>query len=294
MNTAVAPSRLFNLHTYGVLKASGPDVTRLLQGQLTCDVEKISPTQSRLGAHCNPQGRIISLFWLYRSKDAYYLLMPHDHVPVALAALKKYAIFYKATLADVSDNYLINGYAGSIKTIASFNDLMCINMPSSPLRHIIFGPAEAIKTHLAFLSSQAEPASANAWKCLDIADHLPAIYPETTAKLLPHEINLPALQAVSFEKGCYTGQEIIARMHYKGKLKNHLYHAELISQDPPKPGATIYYQHQNDIKPCGIIVDSCLKDYNHCSVLIVTDESNAKNNHLFLDHNHHHYFVIQD
>ena len=161
----------------GLLKVAGPDAKKLLQGQLTCNLDDVSSTNSTLGAHCNPQGRVISLFRLFMHQNAYYLYMPKSLVATALAALKKYAVFYKVELTDAS---------------------------------------EEIKT----LQTRLEPYA-------DIAKGIPAIYPATSGKFLPHDLNLPNLHAVSFDKGCYTGQEIIARMHYRGTPKNHLYYAEI-------------------------------------------------------------------
>src|SRR5204862_2056050 len=94
----------------GVLKVSGKDAAKLLQGQLTCDVN-INTKQSTLGAHCNPQGRILSLFYLFKfdASDAFYLVMPKNMLPIATAALNKYALFYKVCLQDVSDDFSLYG-----------------------------------------------------------------------------------------------------------------------------------------------------------------------------------------
>jgi folate-binding Fe-S cluster repair protein YgfZ len=87
----------------GTLKISGPDAKTLLQGQLTYDVEKITPTHSSLSAFCNPQGRVISLFTLSIIENDYYLTMPADLIPITINKLQKYAIFYKVTLTDITD-----------------------------------------------------------------------------------------------------------------------------------------------------------------------------------------------
>lgn len=165
----------------GLLKVSGSDAKKLLQGQLTCDVNNVASTQPQLGAHCNPQGRIISLFYLFNYQDNYYLQMPRDMIDIALKALKKYAPFFKVELTDASDESNIIGSLGS-------------HLPT-------------------FLENGVA-----------------MIYPETSGVFLPHEINLPQLNGVSFNKGCYTGQEIIARMHYRGKLKNQLHLATCKSE----------------------------------------------------------------
>lgn len=210
----------------GLLKIAGDGAKKLLQGQLTCHLDELSPTNSLLGAHCNPQGRIISLFRLFQLNDAYYLQMPRSLVPIAMAALKKYAVFFKVTLTDASDEFAT------------------VTPPDN-------------------------------WHYSNIINKIPAIYPETTELFLPHELNLPELGAVSFTKGCYTGQEIIARMHYRGKTKNLLTAAEVKTNQTPKLGADIY--HETGV--AGTIVDVC-EIAQHTFALLMTIKPCE---HLFLD-----------
>ncbi len=91
------------LSKLGLVKASGPQAKALLQGQLTCNLDDITPTQSRLAAHCNPQGRIISFFRLFIFNSDYYLQMPIELVPIAMQALQKYAPFYKVQLQHITN-----------------------------------------------------------------------------------------------------------------------------------------------------------------------------------------------
>lgn len=224
----------------GALQISGIDAKKFLQGQLTCNLEEVTESQSKLGAHCNPQGRIISLFHIYLHQESYYLLMPKSLIPIAQAALKKYAVFFKTELKDVSDT---------------------INSIDLPIE----------KT----------------WKTQAIANGIPFIYPETSEKFLPHEINLPNLGGVSFNKGCYTGQEIIARMQYRGKLKTHLYRAKTSSEAPPIRGADIY--SNNEV--AGTIVDYCQLSYNEHELLVIATET-ASNQPLSLDPSNTHKIEI--
>lgn len=210
----------------GLLKVSGSDAKKLLQGQLTCDVNDITPTQSRLGAHCNPQGRIISLFYLFNYQDDYYLQMPRDMIAIALKALKKYAIFFKVELTDASDESSIIGNLDS-------------HLPT-------------------FLENGVA-----------------MIYPETSGVFLPHEINLPQLNGISFNKGCYTGQEIIARMQYRAKLKNQL-HLATCEDVTLTRGKDIY----DEKGIAGKIVDYVNVKNNESTLLIITNDTSQP---LFLD-----------
>lgn len=172
----------------GLVIISGLDAKKFLQGQLTCDLETVTEATPQLGAHCNPQGRIISLFKIYQQQSDYHLKMPKDLVPLAMKALQKYAVFFKVTLTDAS---------------------------------LTLGDETP-------------------WQHENILRSMPIIYADTSEKFLPHEINLPELNGVSFNKGCYTGQEIIARMHYRGKQKSFLYRATVETASSLKRGHDIY------------------------------------------------------
>jgi folate-binding protein YgfZ len=251
---------LFNLSRLGILKISGSGAGQLLQGQVSCDITTIPSGTGNMGAHCNPQGRIISLFYVARINDEFFLLMPKNIITTAMAALKKYAPFFKAELQDASNSYQVIG--------AYHHDALAyplisarINLPSHTNRELILLPPDTI--------SDSEAASHDEWKLLDMLDGIPAIYAETSGTFLPHDINLPELNAVNFNKGCYTGQEIIARMHYRGNPKTHLYRGR--SNEPIAPGTLIYDQE----KPAGTIIDSSQNVYNHHFALLFTSTAAA-------------------
>lgn len=214
--------------TLGLIAIRGNDAKKFLQGQLTCHMDEIS-NEFSLAAHCNPQGRVISLFQIMLIAETYYLQMPRTLIPIAIQALKKYAVFYKVTISDESEQ------AKSIGIIIPID-----------------------------------------WKKRNIQAGIPAIYAATSEKFLPHEINLHQLNAISFNKGCYTGQEIIARMHYRGKLKKHMYHAHAVTALQLQPGADIFVEK----KPAGTIVDCVEVSYNHYEMLVIADETDAENQTL--------------
>lgn len=279
---------IFHLPELGLIKVSGADASKLLQGQLTCNIEKIPNDKSLLGAHCNPQGRVISLFRIFQLQDAYYLLLPRSMVSIAINALKKYAVFYKTELTDASHDFMWLGLKGDVDELAIFNPLTFIKIV--PGYHIMLGDFELIKNCLK--QYQHLPLSAQDWKRLEIQHGIPTIYPETTEKFLPHEINLPNLAAIDFNKGCYTGQEIIARMHYRGKLKKQMVRAKLTSDFSASPGIEIYSQYQHEKSVCGSIVDICREEYNNYISLIVTEESKINSHALFLETDYQAFFTI--
>jgi folate-binding protein YgfZ len=220
-----------NLSHRGLLQVSGEGAKKFLQGQLTCNLDELNPGQSMLGAHCNPQGRIISFFRLFLTND-YFLSMPKELIPIAQQALQKYAVFFKVKLEEVSS------------TIPKDIE-------------------ESTKLH----------------KTLDITRGIPAIYPETSEKFLPHELNLPQINAVSFNKGCYTGQEIIARMHYRGKSKTRLYRARVSTELTLQRGNDIYV----DSDSIGTLVDYCELEKNSYDLLFIAPENPTSDTIFFID-----------
>lgn len=246
----------------GLLCVEGNDAKKLLQGQLTCHLDELVEGGTLLGAHCNPQGRMISFFRIFLSDKKYYLQMPRTSVSLALAALRKYAVFFKVTLSDISDSILQLGFEDDHQTETkdsfkiSGNRLMTFNKPLS-----------------------LKKLSAAKWKQIDIELGIPAIYPETVEKFLPHELNLPKLQAISFNKGCFTGQEIIARMEYRGKLKTHLYKAKVKSPILPQRGQPFFHEKGE----AGFIVDFAEIGYNEYALLITANENEINTVNYFLD-----------
>jgi tRNA-modifying protein YgfZ len=278
------PIMLIHLSHLGFIQVTGPETKKLLQGQLTCNLDDISASQSRLGAHCNPQGRILSLFHLFWYQDSYYLQMPVDVIPEALAALKKYAAFFKVQLQEASSQLIcMSGTATdlapyftalpeNINDVIATDEAFITKLPGEPPHYSVI-TTPAASTRFTTLTTPAD--ASNLWKLRNISAGIPSLYPATIGKLLPHEINLPALNAVSFNKGCYTGQEIITRMHYRGQLKKHLRRARVHTASAPEPGATIY-----TTGPAGIIVDSCQEDATTYQILAIINQQDTQ---LFLD-----------
>lgn len=282
----ITKNTFLDLSDLGMLCVEGPNAKQFLQGQLTCNLEDISPTQTQLGAHCNPQGRIIYFFRLFYYQDRYYLHMPAAMIPIALNALKKYAVFFKVTLSDASHLFHVLGYCGdklphyfsdapnNIDEITCTTDLIILKLAD---RYQLIGQPTQIALLREKLLLDHQEIAAVHWLQLNFEENIPAIYPETSEKFLPHDLHLPQLNAISFEKGCYTGQEIIARMQYRGKIKNHLWHFAVNTDRPLQRGADIY----DSTHIAGMLVDYYKTGYNTYQLQIMATHENT----LFLDAN---------
>lgn len=190
---------------HSAIHVSGIDAKKFLQGQLSCDVDKLS--EPPLGAHCNPKGRVLSLFWLTRASDGLILQLPSDLLKIAVENLRKYSrLFRGCALTIVPDTRQVD-------------------------------------------SQQ--------WRLNNIQQGIPVIYAATSGLFLPHDLNLPKLGGVSFTKGCYTGQEIIARMQYLGKPKHRLQRLLLNGGRVPAPGDKICLAAQTE-QAIGYLVDAVI------------------------------------
>ncbi|MDX1901055.1 MAG: hypothetical protein SFW66_03500 [Gammaproteobacteria bacterium] len=245
----------------GLLKVSGSDAARLLQGQVTCQVEAVSPEHAHFAALCNPQGKVISFFRLFFFQNAYYLQMSREMVAITKRALEKYAVFYKVILEDASDAFFQYGLYTSETALEKPNqqltedNYILLREWGEPARWILISQSKEI----------ASEKNLNAWRCTDIANHIPTIYPDTSEKFFSHELNLTALDAISFKKGCYTGQEIIARMYYKGKPKTYLTHITLEKNSSLKRGQDF----TDNLNHTATLVDYNETQKNQCAALVI-------------------------
>lgn len=163
-----------------------------------------------MGAYCNLKGRVIALFFILQAENAYYLIMPRDIIPTLLEQLQKFIVFSKAELTDVSDQmFAYTSILPSDVGVASYATRM-------PAGHgqIMLAPSPDLQPE--HETNELE------WQKYLIEYKIPTITLQQSEKFLPHYINLLDLGAVSFDKGCFKGQEVIARMHYRGKLKKQL------------------------------------------------------------------------
>lgn len=236
----------------GVLAVRGVDAGKFLQGQLTCNLDYLSDAKATLGARCTQKGRMQSSFRILLEGDGCLLAMASELIEAQLADLKKYAVFSKSKLTDESAAWVRFGVQNGDAALASLglelpqdtdavvraNDLIAIRV--SPARAELWVRAEQAAEIQSRLAEQLAEGSLNDWLLGQIEAGIGQVFGSTREEFIPQMINLQAVGGVSFKKGCYTGQEIVARMQYLGKLKRRLYRLSLADQDVPEPGATLF------------------------------------------------------
>ena len=203
------------LDDFGTLRFSGAEAEKFLQGQLSNDVSELTPGKLlRAGMH-NPQGRTLALLWLIAADHGDILaVLPLELLSSAAAQLRRYVLRAKLTINDDSAQYRICGLASLDAD------------PALAGRRIAYGPRDEPRALLLQSAADPEPQdptmSRAQWRALDIAAGLPQVYGATSGQFVAQMLNLDCIDAISFTKGCYTGQEVIARAHYRGRIKRRL------------------------------------------------------------------------
>ncbi len=224
----------FCLDELSLLKVTGEDAARFLQGQLTCDITQITQFRSLFGACCTPGGRMVSLFRIFKLNGDFIFIMDSAVVEAFQHHLNKYIPFFKAEIKDISADYSLTGLSHSItelnpEQIIEVDQHRQLQLGSSMISIIGFSPQRWIvialthaTDHLQHLfKSRTIHSSQQDWNYLNILQKIPTLGQTSIEQFVPHEVGLPELGGVSFNKGCYTGQEIIARMEYRGRLNKH-------------------------------------------------------------------------
>lgn len=226
----------------GILSVAGTDATRFLQGQLSCDVVRLATGSSTLGARCNPKGRMQSSFLLYKRSEEEYLLAIHREVLEAQQQdLAKYAAFFKVTLADVSAQWTRLALWGENPepALSIAADCGATTLQVAEQTHQLWLPADRAGEAVSRLAQHAVPVAAGNWQLQLIRLGIGQVQGPTRESFIPQMLNLQHLGGVSFSKGCYTGQEIVARMEYLGKLKRRMYRLLGTGKQLPAPGTAI-------------------------------------------------------
>ncbi len=244
-----------DLSHFGLIKVTGSDAKTFLQGQFTNDVRQVTAKLSQLSALCGPKGRILFSFRLFKRDDAYYLLLPRESVESMLKRLRMYVLRADAKLEEVSDSLSRIGVAGAngtqlltdclgfappvdVDASLTENQVTVLRILGTQPRYLVFG--ETLQNLWECVTQTAHPAGAAVWQLLDILAGVPQIVPATAEEFVPQMVNYQVIGGVSFKKGCYTGQEIVARMQYLGKLKRRLYLAKIDTATVPQPGDALY------------------------------------------------------
>jgi folate-binding protein YgfZ len=253
----------------GLIEFEGPDTATFLQGQLSNDVTALAPGQGQWTTYNSPKGRMLATLFLMRepSGDRYGALLASDVVQTTAKRLAMFVLRSKVTIRNAVEPYHVLGVGGpdAARAIESaFGEVppaghvairdatRVVHWPDG--RFVVIAPEAGATAIFDALSRHATPAGAPVWAWLRVRAGVPMITAATQDQFVAQTANWDALGGVDFRKGCYTGQEIVARMQYLGRLKERLF-AFRAGIEPPAPGARLFSATFGD-QASGTVVNS--------------------------------------
>ena len=256
LQTAADGNILCDLSHLGLLQLEGEDRVAFLQGQVTNDVRLLDGSNSHYSGYCTPKGRLLALFLAFAHHDHLHLQFNRQLLEPVMKRLKMYVLRSKVSISDVSDSIVRMGLAGPQATdilqklfnrvpqeeygLTSLEDASLIRLPGKTPRYQIFTSPQHAEQIWTALSQHARPAGAACWEWLEIQAGIPDITPATQEAFVPQMVNLDALGGINFKKGCYTGQEIVARTHYLGKVKRRTLPLHAPARQSASAGSPLY------------------------------------------------------
>ncbi len=291
---------IFDLSHLRLTSVSGEDAETFLQGQFTNDIRLVSPEHHQMSSFCTPKGRMLANFRICSHAGQYMLQTPIDTQPALLQRLSMFVLRSQVSLEDVSDQYVAIGLAGECSTellnnhfttvpvnpgeAVEENGISLLLLPGPANRYMLIGQPTQIAGIWETCSQQTTATNHELWKLLDIQSGIPTVYANTVESFVPQMVNMQLVDGVSFDKGCYVGQEIVARMKYLGTLKRRMYLAQVDTEQQPIPGDELFSPIDTEAgQGHGNVVMSASSDKGGYEILVVVETSSHENGDLHLE-----------
>lgn len=260
-----------DLSHLGLLQLQGSDALTFLQGQVSNDVMQLTGHNVHYSAYCSPKGRMLALFLAFAHYDHLHLQMPRALITTIAKRLSMYVMRSKVVIEDVTTSIIKIGLNGPNAAqllqplfaqvplldyeLVSLENGALIRLPGATARYEIFANLANAQIIWNALKQQATPVGNNCWEWLEIQAGIPEITLNTQEQFVPQMLNLDLLGGISFKKGCYTGQEIVARTHYLGTVKRRTHLAHVNCERQPLAGDNVFNAAN---EPVGKIVRSAI------------------------------------
>jgi folate-binding protein YgfZ len=294
LTAARSGSVLAPLTHLGILSFSGDDAEAFLQGQLSCDVSGVNSESSTWGAFCSPKGRMLASFLLWRGETGFLMALPRDILQDVRQRISRFVLRSKVKIADASDALALHGAAGP-QAAAALRDIFPA-LPARPneVRHepargaamlledgrfVLAVPAERAAELRQQLAGPLKAVDWRTWHWLDIRSGIAWVTAATQDQFVPQMANLELIGGVSFEKGCYAGQEIVARTQHLGKLKRRMFLANVAAA--AVAGDDLFSEDLGN-QASGTIVDAEFSPDGGCDVLAVVQIASRENSTVHL------------
>jgi tRNA-modifying protein YgfZ len=260
---------LCDLSQFGTLKVSGEEAPKFLQNLLSNDINAVNANTAQFSSFNSPKGRMLATFLVWQSNTDYFLQLPRNLAATMHKKLSMYVMRSRVKMSDVSDEVialgisgnnaaeLVNQHLGAIPEqdwAVTQQDHTCI-IRIAANRFQIITSAQHASALWDKLAASAKPAGSSCWDWLNIRAGIPVVTPATQEQFVLQMANLDALGGVSFNKGCYPGQEIVARTHYLGKQKRRMFPAHIESENIPKAGDELFSAEMTG-QACGMVMNA--------------------------------------
>lgn len=289
LKAAVHGAVLCNLDQFATLRVSGMDAQSFLQNLLSNDILEVSASKAQFSSFNSAKGRILATFLIWREGDDYLLQLPGTLADALRKKLSMYVLRAKVSITDASDEIVSLGLSGERAPLPG----NCLELPSLGTAHIPdacviklddsrFMLSTTPKLAPALwktLSMHAQPVGSSYWDWLNIRAGIPVILPQTQEQFVPQMANLDLINAVNFKKGCYPGQEIVARMHYLGRLKRRMYLAHV--EELALAGDELFSADMAD-QACGMVANAAPAPAGGYDVLAVVQISSHESQTVHL------------
>ncbi len=261
---------LCRLDHLGLIELAGEDVQTFLQGQLTNDTSLITESRSQIAGYCTAKGRLLATLLLWKTPEGVCAQLHGGIVAGVQKRLTMYVLRAKVTVADAAAKWARLGVAGQTSEEVLNRSLGAL--PKTPMETVQRNGATVIRLHgtmprfeiiatpetasglCAELKNSCIETDVAVWEWLEIQAGVPQIGPGTQEEFVPQMANLDLLDGISFKKGCYTGQEIVARTHYLGKVKRRTRLAHVLAEKLPQPGEPVY--GVASAEPVGMVINA--------------------------------------
>ena len=254
-STDIQPGVISPLEYLSCYSVSGDDATDFLQGQFTNDVKAVTPSLGQLTSYCTPKGRMLAIFYLCHWQDKYLIFIPKDIATSVMQRLQMYIMRSKVSITEENDLALV-GISGNTSDNllsalqfdtptdayqTSQNDHgVCMQIPGEPARYCLCLNETATGMITNAVDSETKIFADSYWQWLDILNGLPMVYSDTQEAFVPQMTNMELIDGVSFSKGCYPGQEVVARLHYLGNANRRMYRFTVTTDSPIKSGDELF------------------------------------------------------
>lgn len=279
---------------HAVITVSGVDAEKYLQGQLTNDISNVAENKAILAAQCNFKGKMWAIFTVIPFPQGYYLITSSSSLDETLRELKKFAVFSQVTIEHNADLFFVSGHGEKITAIngelalshsqtdsiqQGHNNSVSWRCATTQLTHIIM---QKMDTYDLISESTGDGTLVNV---LEVEAGQPMIYGQTNDTFIPQMMNLQAIDGISFKKGCYTGQEVVARAKFLGKNKRAMYHLQAEHSQNIDVGLDLELAVGENWRRIGTVVRSAQHD-GRLSVLAVLPNDTESNHQFRLKDNH--------